>query len=221
MVETSKSRFVKLEIHPNPHHLLPDPIETYEAAVELAKQDFLVLPYIPADPVLAKRLEDIGCAAVMPLGAPIGSGQGLTTKEMIQTIIKESNIPVIVDAGIRSPSEAAQSMEMGCEAVLINSAIAAAENPTKMADAFQQSVKAGRLAFKAGLMPSTETAIASSPLTSFLSSWINSLPDWLDPYKWMHLTESSDLNAIEAAIYSKNPTIRELALLLFHQLKLS
>lgn len=169
--ELSKSRFVKLEIHPNPHHLLPDPIETYEAALELAKQDFLVLPYIPADPVLAKRLEDIGCAAVMPLGAPIGSGQGLTTKEMIQIIIKESNIPVIVDAGIRSPSEAAQSMEMGCEAVLINSAIAAAENPTKMADAFQQSVKAGRLAFKAGLMPSTETAIASSPLTSFLSSY--------------------------------------------------
>lgn len=169
--ELSKSRFIKLEIHPNPHHLLPDPLETYEAATELVKQDFLVLPYIPADPVLAKRLEDVGCAAVMPLGAPIGSGRGLATKDMIQIIIKESKVPVIVDAGIRSPSEAAESMELGCEAVLINSAIAAAENPVKMAEAFQRSVKAGRMAFEAGLMPSTESAVASSPLTSFLSSY--------------------------------------------------
>ena len=169
--ELSKSRFVKLEIHPNPHHLLPDPLETYEAAVELVKQDFLVLPYIPADPVLAKRLEDIGCAAVMPLGAPIGSGRGLATKDMIQIIIKESKVPVIVDAGIRSPSEAAESMELGCEAVLINSAIAAAEDPIKMAEAFQRAVKAGRMAFEAGLMSSTDSAIASSPLTSFLSSY--------------------------------------------------
>ena len=169
--ELSKSRFVKLEIHPNPHHLLPDPLETYEAAIELVKQDFLVLPYIPADPVLAKRLEDIGCAAVMPLGAPIGSGRGLATKDMIQIIIKESKVPVIVDAGIRSPSEAAESMELGCEAVLINSAIAAAEDPIKMAEAFQRAVKAGRMAFEAGLMSSTDSAIASSPLTSFLSSY--------------------------------------------------
>lgn len=169
--ELSKSRFVKLEIHPNPHHLLPDPLETYEAAVELVKQDFLVLPYIPADPVLAKRLEDVGCAAVMPLGAPIGSGRGLATKDMIQIIIKESKVPVIVDAGIRSPSEAAESMELGCEAVLINSAIAAAEYPIKMAEAFKGAVKSGRKAFEAGLMSSTDSAIASSPLTSFLSSY--------------------------------------------------
>lgn len=168
--ELSKSRFIKLEIHPNPHHLLPDPIETYEAAVELAKQDFLVLPYIPADPVLAKRLEEVGCAAVMPLGAAIGTGRGLATKEMIQIIIRDSNVPVIVDAGLRSPSEAANAMEMGCEAVLINSAIAAAENPVAMAEAFKKGVDAGRAGFHAGLMSTSETAIASSPLTSFLST---------------------------------------------------
>ena len=124
----SKSRFVKLEIHPNPHHLLPDPIETYEAAVDLAKQGFLVLPYISADPVLAKRLEDIGCAAVMPLGAAIGTGKGLSTAEMIRIIIRDAQVPVSVDAGLRAPSEAAQALEMGCEAVLVNSAIAA-DNP--------------------------------------------------------------------------------------------
>lgn len=167
--ELSKSRFVKLEIHPNPHHLLPDPIETFEAAVELTQQDFLVLPYIPADPVLAKRLEEIGCAAVMPLGSAIGSGRGLATLEMIRIIIKDSNIPVIVDAGIRSPSEAAQAMELGCEAVLINSAIAAAEDPVKMADAFKIAVECGFKAYQAGLMPTSDSAVASSPLTSFLS----------------------------------------------------
>ena len=110
--ELSKSRFIKLEIHPNPHHLLPDPIETYEAAIELAKQDFLVLPYIPADPVLAKRLEDVGCAAVMPLGAAIGTGKGLSTAEMIRIIIRDTQVPVIVDAGLRAPSEAAQALEL-------------------------------------------------------------------------------------------------------------
>ena len=167
--ELSKSRFVKLEIHPNPHHLLPDPIETYEAAIELAKQDFIVLPYIPADPVLAKRLEEIGCAAVMPLGAPIGTGKGLSTYEMIKIIIRDSQSPVIIDAGLRSPSEACKVLEMGCEAVLVNSAIAAAENPEAMAAAFNTSVKSGRTAFHAGLMSTSDFAVASSPLTSFLS----------------------------------------------------
>ncbi len=168
--ELSKSPFVKLEIHPNPHHLLPDPIETYEAAIELVKQDFLVLPYIPADPVLAKRLEDIGCAAVMPLGAAIGTGKGLSTAEMIKIIIRDANIPVVVDAGLRSPSEAACALEMGCDAVLVNSAIAAAEHPAAMGAAFKTGVEAGRAAYKAGLMPTSEIALASSPLTSFLST---------------------------------------------------
>jgi thiazole synthase len=168
--ELSKSPFVKLEIHPNPHHLLPDPIETYEAAIELVKQDFLVLPYIPADPVLAKRLEDIGCAAVMPLGAAIGTGKGLATAEMIKIIVRDSNVPVVVDAGLRAPSEAACALEMGCDAVLVNSAIAAADNPAAMAAAFRLGVAAGRAARLAGLMPTSDVAVASSPLTSFLSS---------------------------------------------------
>lgn len=168
--ELSKSPIVKLEIHPNPHHLLPDPIETYEAAIELVKQDFIVLPYIPADPVLAKRLEDIGCAAVMPLGAAIGTGKGLAMAEMIKIIIRDSNIPVVVDAGLRAPSEAAGALEMGADAVLVNSAIAAAENPAAMAAAFKTGTEAGRSAYNAGLMPTSEVAIASSPLTSFLSS---------------------------------------------------
>jgi thiazole synthase len=168
--ELSKSPIVKLEIHPNPHHLLPDPIETYEAAIELVKQDFLVMPYIPADPVLAKRLEDIGCAAVMPLGAAIGTGKGLSTADMIKIIVRDANVPVVVDAGLRAPSEAAAAMEMGCNAVLVNSAIAAAENPTAMGSAFKIGVEAGRAAFNAGLMPTSEIALASSPLTSFLST---------------------------------------------------
>jgi len=168
--ELSKSPIVKLEIHPNPHHLLPDPIETYEAAVELVKQDFIVLPYIPADPVLAKRLEDIGCAAVMPLGAAIGTGKGLAMAEMIKIIIRDANVPVVVDAGLRAPSEAACALEMGSDAVLVNSAIAAAEQPAAMGAAFKTGVEAGRAAYTAGLMPTSEIAVASSPLTSFLSS---------------------------------------------------
>jgi thiazole synthase len=168
--ELSKSPFVKLEIHPNPHHLLPDPIETYEAAIELVRQDFVVLPYIPADPVLAKRLEDVGCAAVMPLGAAIGTGKGLATAEMLKIIIRDANVPVVVDAGLRSPSEAACALEMGCDAVLVNSAIAAAENPSAMGAAFKTGVEAGRAARLAGLMPTSEIAMASSPLTSFLSA---------------------------------------------------
>jgi thiazole synthase len=167
--ELSKSPIVKLEIHPNPHHLLPDPIETFEAAIELVKQDFLVLPYIPADPVLAKRLEEIGCAAVMPLGAAIGTGKGLSTLEMIKIIVRDSNIPVVVDAGLRAPSEAARALEIGCNAVLVNSAIAAADHPAAMAAAFKIGVEAGHAAYQAGLMPTSEVAVASSPLTSFLN----------------------------------------------------
>ncbi len=167
--ELSGSPFVKVEIHPNPHHLMPDPIETYEAARELAKEGFIVLPYMPADPVLAKRLEDVGCAAVMPLGSAIGTGRGLSTAEMLKLIIADSRIPVIVDAGLRSPSEAAAAMEMGCSAVLVNSAIASAANPSAMATAFAMAVKAGRAGREAGLMAQSDQAVATSPLTSFLA----------------------------------------------------
>ena len=167
--ELSGSPFVKVEIHPNPHHLMPDPIETYEACKQLAKDGFIVLPYMPADPVLAKRLEEVGCAAVMPLGSAIGSGHGLSTAEMVRLIVAESRIPVIVDAGIRAPSEAAAAMEMGCDAVLVNSAIAAAGNPAAMAAAFAVAVKAGYAARQAGLMSQSDRAVATSPLTSFLA----------------------------------------------------
>lgn len=167
--ELAGSPFVKLEIHPNPHHLLPDPIETYEAAKILVQDGFFVLPYMPADPVLARRLEEIGCAAVMPLGAAIGSGQGLTTMSMLKLIIHEASVPVIVDAGLRSPSDAALTMEIGGDAVLVNSAIATAEDPELMAGAFAAAVKAGRDAWRAGLMPRSEAAAATSPLTAFLA----------------------------------------------------
>jgi thiazole synthase len=166
--ELSGSPFVKVEIHPNPHHLMPDAVETYLAAKELAADGFIVLPYIPADPVLAKKLEDVGCAAVMPLGAAIGSGGGLSTADMIRLILRDSCIPVIVDAGLRAPSEAACAMEMGCDAVLVNSAIAAARDPAAMARAFALGVETGYAARQAGLMPKTGEAVATSPLTSFL-----------------------------------------------------
>ncbi|MBL6956731.1 MAG: thiazole synthase [Chlorobium phaeobacteroides] len=168
--ELSGSPFIKVEIHPNPQHLMPDPIETYEACKILAGEGFLVMPYIPADPVLAKRLEDVGCASVMPLGSSIGSGQGLATAGMIRLIIRESTIPVIVDAGLRSPSEACAAMEMGCTAVLVNSAIAVAQNPPEMAAAFAEAVQAGYRAKAAGIMPKSGSAIATSPLTSFLDT---------------------------------------------------
>ena len=168
--ELSGSPFIKVEIHPNPHHLMPDPIETYEACRILAAEGFLVMPYIPADPVLAKRLEDVGCTSVMPLGSAIGSGQGLSTAGMVNIIIRESGIPVIVDAGLRSPSEACAAMEMGCEAVLVNSAIAVARDPADMAGAFARAVEAGRQARIAGIMPKSGTAVATSPLTSFLGT---------------------------------------------------
>ncbi len=138
--ELSGSPFVKVEIHPNPHHLLPDPIETYEAAKVLAAEGFVVMPYMPADPVLAKRLEDVGCASLMPLGSAIGSGRGLATTEMLRLILRDARIPVIVDAGLRSPSEAAAALEMGCDAVLVNSAVAAAGDP--IADAHAGRVRA-------------------------------------------------------------------------------
>lgn len=168
--ELSGSPFIKVEIHPNPHHLMPDPIETFEASRILAQEGFLVMPYIPADPVLAKRLEDEGCASVMPLGSAIGSGQGLSTAEMVRIIIRESGVPVIVDAGLRSPSEACAAMEMGCEAVLVNSAVAAARNPEAMASAFARAVEAGFAARHAGIMPKSGSAVATSPLTSFLGT---------------------------------------------------
>lgn len=166
--ELSGSPFVKVEIHPNPHHLLPDPIETYEACATLAKDGFVVLPYISADPVLAKRLEDVGCAAVMPLGAAIGTGRGLRTRDLLAIIVRDARVPVIVDAGLRSPSDAAAALEMGCDAVLVNSAIAAAGDPVRMAAAFAVAVRAGREARLAGLMGASDTASATSPLTSFL-----------------------------------------------------
>jgi thiazole synthase len=167
--ELSGSPFVKVEIHPNPHHLMPDPIETLSAAEQLVKEGMTVLPYMPADPVLAKRLEDAGCAAVMPLGSAIGSGRGLQTREMLEIIIRDANIPVIVDAGLRSPGEAALAIEMGCDAVLVNSAIAAAGDPVLMAKAFAEAVKAGLMSRKAGMMAVGDEAVPTSPLLSFLS----------------------------------------------------
>lgn len=162
------TNFIKLEIHPDPKYLLPDAYETLIATEELVKMGFVVLPYIPADPVLCKRLEDVGSAAVMPLGAPIGTNKGLLTRDFLQIIIEQSNVPVIVDAGIGAPSHAAEAMEMGADAVLVNTAIAVAHNPELMAIAFRDAVIAGRKAFEAGLGTKAHCAQASSPLTSFL-----------------------------------------------------
>ena len=161
-------QWVKLEIHPDPRYLLPDPIETFKAAEILVKEGFTVLPYINADPVLAKRLQDIGCATVMPLGSPIGSNRGIQTREQIRIIIEQATVPVIVDAGLGAPSHAAEAMEMGAAAVLINTAIAIASNPDKMAVAFKMAVEAGRAAFESGLAAQSATASATSPLTGFL-----------------------------------------------------
>jgi thiazole synthase len=166
--EALQTNWLKLEIHPDPKYLLPDPIETLKAAEELVKLNFVVLPYCSADPVLCKRLEEVGCAAVMPLGSPIGSNNGLQTKAMLEIIIEQSSIPVIVDAGIGAPSHAAEAMEMGAAAVLVNTAIAVAANPIQMAQAFKQAVAAGRMAFEATLGTKSKFSHASSPLTSFL-----------------------------------------------------
>ncbi len=162
------TNWIKLEVIPDPVYLLPDPIETLQAAQQLVKEDFVVLPYINADPLLAKRLEDAGCATVMPLGAPIGSNKGLKTVEMIKIIIDICKIPVVVDAGIGKPSDAAYAMELGADAVLVNSAIAVADDPVKMADAFRLAVIAGRRAFESGLGEQSDKGEASSPLTGFL-----------------------------------------------------
>jgi len=161
-------KWVKLEIHPDPRYLLPDPIETLKAAEILVKDGFQVMPYINADPVLAKRLEEAGTATVMPLGAPIGCNRGIETREMIRIIIEQATVPVVVDAGLGAPSHAAEAMEMGADAVLVNTALAAAGNPAAMGRAFAQAVEAGRTAGLCGLAPQSSEAVASSPLTSFL-----------------------------------------------------
>ena len=161
-------KWVKLEIHPDPRYLLPDPIETLKAAETLVKEGFTVLPYINADPVLAKRLQDIGTAAVMPLGSPIGSNRGIQTRDQLRIIIEQAVVPVVVDAGLGAPSHASEAMEMGADAVLINTAIAVASDPNRMAIAFQMAVEAGRAAFESGLAAPQDTASPTSPLTAFL-----------------------------------------------------
>ena len=164
-----ETNWLKLEIHPDPRYLLPDSIETLKATEELAKLGFVVLPYIQADPVLCKLLESAGAATVMPLGAPIGTNKGLRTRDLLEIIIEQSNIPVVVDAGIGAPSHAAEAMELGADAVLVNTAIAVAGNPVAMAKAFCMAVKSGRMAFESQLAGQSKVAEASSPLTSFLS----------------------------------------------------
>lgn len=162
-------RWVKLEIHPDPTYLLPDPIETLSAAETLVKEGFTVLPYINADPVLAKRLQDVGTATVMPLGAPIGSNQGIETRRQIEIILNQATVPVVVDAGLGRPSHASEALEMGADAVLVNTAIAIASDPVAIARAFRLAVEAGRIAFECGGLPETRSeASATSPLTGFL-----------------------------------------------------
>ena len=166
--EALGTNWLKLEIHPDPRHLLPDPVETLKAAKELVKMGFYVLPYVNADPVICKRLEDVGTAAVMPLGAPIGTNKGLTTRDQLEIIIEHSNVPVVVDAGIGAPSHAAEAMELGADAVLVNTAIAVAQDPVQMAKAFKMAVEAGRMAYEAKLGVIGKVGEASSPLTAFL-----------------------------------------------------
>jgi thiazole synthase len=162
--ELTGSNWLKLEVIPDPKYLLPDPIATLEAARQLIDDGFVVLPYIHADPVLARRLEDIGCATVMPLGSPIGSGRGIFTLEEIQIIIENAGVPVVVDAGLGAPSEASLALEVGASAVLVNTAIAQATDPVRMAEAFALGVRAGREAYLAGRIPRKELAQASSPV---------------------------------------------------------
>ncbi|AXP80634.1 Thiazole synthase [Mariniflexile rhizosphaerae] len=166
--EALETNWIKLEIHPDPKYLLPDPIETLKAAEELVKLGFVVMPYIHADPVLCKRLEEVGAQCVMPLGAPIGTNKGIKTVDFLEIIIEQSHVPVIVDAGIGSPSHAAYAMELGADAVLVNTAIAVSQNPIEMAKAFKMAVEAGRMAYNAKLATVKQHAEASSPLTSFL-----------------------------------------------------
>jgi thiazole synthase len=162
--ELTGSNWVKLEVIPDPKYLLPDPIATLEAAQALIRDGFVVLPYIHADPVLAKRLEEAGCATVMPLGSPIGSGRGIFTLEEIQIIIENANVPVVIDAGLGAPSDASLALEVGADAVLVNSAIALATDPVGMADAFRRGVEAGRGAYLAGRIPRKDIAQPSSPV---------------------------------------------------------
>jgi thiazole synthase len=167
--EALETNWLKLEIHPDPKYLFPDPIETLKAAEQLVKMGFIVLPYVHADPVLCQHLQDAGVAAVMPLGSPIGSNRGLRTRDLLEIIIDQSRVPVVVDAGIGAPSHAAEALELGADAVLVNTAIAVSEHPVQMARAFKLAVEAGRLAYEARLAPASPAAAASSPLTAFLA----------------------------------------------------
>src|ERR1700724_3517549 len=162
-------KWVKLEIHPDPRYLLPDPVETLKAAEQLVKEGFTVLPYINADPVLAKRLQEVGTATVMPLGSPIGSNRGIQTRDQIRIIIDQATVPVVVDAGIGAPSHAAEAMELGADAVLVNTAIAIAADPGRMAAAFRKAVEAGRAAYEIGLPDPRTEAVPSSPLTAYFT----------------------------------------------------
>src|SRR5260370_20451161 len=163
-------KWVKLEIHPDPHYLLPDPIETLRAAEQLVREGFVVLPYINADPVLAKRLQEVGTATVMPLGSPIGSNRGLQTRDQIRIIIDQATVPVVVDAGIGAPSHhAAEAMELGADAVLVNTAIAIASDSVRMAAAFGKAVEAGRAAYETGLPEPSSEAIPTSPLAAYFA----------------------------------------------------
>ena len=167
--EIFRTPFIKLEIHPDPKYLMSDPIETLAATERLARDGFVVLPYVQADPVLCKRLEEVGAAAVMPLAAPIGTNLGLVARRLLEIIIEQSQVPVVVDAGLGAPSHAAEAMELGADAVLVNTAIASAGDPVAMAKAFRLAVEAGRMAYMAGLGAQSSSAQATSPLTSFLS----------------------------------------------------
>ncbi len=166
--EALSTNWLKLEIHPDPKYLMPDPVETLEATRELASEGFVVLPYCHADPVLCRKLEEAGAAAVMPLGAPIGSNKGLESREFLRIIIEQAGVPVVVDAGIGCPSQAAEALEMGADAVLVNTALAVSPDPVAMGEAFALAVQAGRRAFRAGLGEVTDSARATSPLTGFL-----------------------------------------------------
>jgi thiazole synthase len=166
--EALDTNWLKLEIHPDPKYLMPDPVETLLATEELAKLGFVVLPYCHADPVLCKRLEDAGAAAVMPLGSPIGTNHGLKSREFLKIIIEQSNLPVIVDAGIGAPSHASEALELGASAVLVNTALAVAKDPPTMGTAFRKAVEAGRLAYLSGLGDTNRSARPTSPLTAFL-----------------------------------------------------
>jgi thiazole synthase len=174
---TGMPAWVKLEVTPEPRYLLPDPVETLRAAERLVADGFTVLPYVNADPVLAKRLEEAGCATVMPLGSWIGSNKGVRTRDAVRIIVEEATVPVVVDAGLGAPSHAAECMELGCDAVLVNTAVAVAEDPVEMARAFALGVDAGRKAFLSGRAPEREEADASSPLTGFLDNLHSSQAD--------------------------------------------